>query len=159
VPGARPPSRPLASPPRHDLVGIGLAVFGIYNLALGLLMVVVPGEFFRLIGPFGARNDHYTRDNATFGLAIGIAALIAVRRERWRVPVLIVLAVQFSLHAVNHLVDIDVAHSEWAGPLDFALITLGAALASVLALRAAREQRGRSLGGRRVGGHADDSRR
>jgi hypothetical protein len=125
----------------RDLVGVGLGAFALYNLALSLFMVVAPGAFFELIGPFGERNDHYTRDNATFGLALGVAALIAVRVRSWRLPVLAVLAVQFALHAVNHLVDISAAQPQVVGPVDFALLTLGAILAVLLAVRARREQR------------------
>ena len=123
------------------MVALGLVVFGVYNLALGLFMIVAPGPFYELIGPFGPRNDHYTRDNATFALALGIAALVAVRMERWRVPVLVILAAQFALHALNHLVDIGAARPRSAGPIDFALITLGAIVAAALALRAWRRGR------------------
>ena len=54
---------------------------------------------------------------------------------------LVILAVQFSLHAVNHLVDISAARPELVGPIDFVLVTLGAMLAVLLAVRAKREQR------------------
>ena len=137
------PRTPAARSSREgrDLVGVGLAAFALYNLALSLFMVIAPGAFFELIGPFGERNDHYTRDNATFGLAVGTAALIAIRLRSWRLPVLVVLAVQFSLHALNHLVDISAAQPELVGPIDFALLTLGALLAILLAVRAKREQR------------------
>ena len=47
-----------------------------------------PGFFFDEIGPYGARNDHYMGDLATWYLALGAVALVAVRRARWRVPVL-----------------------------------------------------------------------
>jgi hypothetical protein len=104
-------------------------------------MVIAPGAFFELVGPFGERNDHYTRDNATFGFALGAAALIAIRIRNWRLPVLVILAVQFSLHAVNHLVDISAARPALVGPIDFVLLTLGAMLAVLLAVRAKREQR------------------
>ncbi|CAA9481584.1 MAG: hypothetical protein AVDCRST_MAG17-203 [uncultured Solirubrobacterales bacterium] len=124
----------------RDLVAAGLLAFGIYNLALGALMVVAPGLFFEVIGPFGTRNDHYTRDTATFSLALGAITLVAVRRASWRAPVLAVLAVQFTLHALNHLADINAARPPAAGPVDFALITIGALLASLLAVRAFREE-------------------
>jgi hypothetical protein len=126
---------------QRDLVGVGVGAFALYNLALSLFMVVAPGAFFELIGPFGERNDHYTRDNATFGLALGVAALIAIRVRSWRLPVLAVLGVQFSLHAVNHLVDISAAQPQVVGPIDFALLTLGAILAVLMAVWAHREQR------------------
>jgi hypothetical protein len=129
-----------ASSPRRDLVGAGLVIFALYNLSLGLFMVVAPGSFFELIGPFGERNDHYTRDTATFGLALGVATAIAVRLRRWRAPVLAVLALQFILHAVNHLVDIEAARPQAVGPVDFALVALGAVVATSLAVRAWREE-------------------
>jgi hypothetical protein len=122
-------------------VGTGLVVFALYNLALGLFMVVAPGPFFELIGPFGERNDHYTRDTATFSLALGVATAVAVRARRWRTPVLAVLAVEFVLHAANHLVDIDAAREEVVGWVDFALLALGAVIAIYLAIRAWREER------------------
>ena len=122
-------------------MGTGLVIFALYNLALGLFMVVAPGPFFELIGPFGERNDHYTRDTATFSLALGVATAVAVRMRRWRTPVLAVLAVEFVLHAANHLVDIDAAREEVVGWVDFALLALGAVIAIYLAIRAWREER------------------
>lgn len=107
---------------RRDFVAIGLVAFGLYQVALALLMVVAPGTFFEEIGPFGVQNDHYIRDNATFGLALGAGALAAVRLPAWRVPVLAVLLLQFGLHTVNHLVDIGEAEPESTGVIDFVLL-------------------------------------
>ncbi len=56
------------------------------------------------------QNDHYLRDTATFNLAFGAALAVAVkRRQTWRTPVLCCVALQFALHAINHLADIGAA--------------------------------------------------
>jgi len=47
-------------------------------------MILAPGWFFRNVGPFGPRNDHYTRDNATMSIAFGAVGLTALRRPSWR---------------------------------------------------------------------------
>jgi hypothetical protein len=105
-----------------------LIAFGAGQLVLGLLLWVTPGFFYDEIGPFGARNDHYMGDVATFYLALGAAALVAVRRESWRVPVLALALVQYALHSLNHLIDIGESDPTWIGPADFGLLTLGAVL-------------------------------
>ena len=105
-----------------------LIAFGAGQLILGVLLWVTPGFFYDEIGPFGARNDHYMGDVATFYLALGAAALIAVRRVSWRVPVLTLALVQYALHSLNHLIDIGESDPSWVGPADFVLLTLGALL-------------------------------
>ncbi|HEY7960831.1 MAG TPA: hypothetical protein VID29_02825 [Solirubrobacteraceae bacterium] len=99
---------------------VGVAVFGVYHVALALFMAVAPRAFFTDIGPFGVLNSHYIRDTATFNAAIGGALLVAVRRPSWRVPVLALCTLQFALHSLNHLVDIGRAHPSWNGYFDFA---------------------------------------
>jgi hypothetical protein len=94
---------------------IALIVIGVYHLALGALMVLAPDTFFEEIGPFGVQNDHYIHDVATYNLAAGVVSLVAVRRPSWRLPVLVFLVLQFALHTVNHLVDIDEADPEAVG--------------------------------------------
>jgi hypothetical protein len=121
-----------------DIVGVGLIAFGVYHLALGIFMVVAPGAFFTEIGPFGVQNDHYIRDNATFPLAIGAGLLIAAGRPSWRFPVLLVAAVWYLAHAVNHLVDIGESDPDWVGPVDFVVILLSGLALLWLALVAAR---------------------
>lgn len=116
----------------------GLLALGLYQLALGLFMVVAPGTFFTEVGPFGARNDHYIRDNATWELALAAVALAAVARRSWRVPVLALAAAHYALHAVNHLVDVDEATPAWIGVVDLALLAIGAALLVALWRRAHR---------------------
>jgi hypothetical protein len=105
-----------------------LIAFAVGQLVLGLLLWLTPGFFYDEIGPFGAQNDHYMGDVATFYLALGAAVLVSVRRESWRVPVLTLALVQYALHSLNHLIDIGESDPGWIGPADFVLLTLGAAL-------------------------------
>ena len=90
----------------------------VYHAALGLYMVFAPGSFFEQVGPFGERNDHYIRDNATMNLAFAVGLFVAAKRSRWRVPVLAVVALQFGFHTINHIVDITEADPEWIGYFD-----------------------------------------
>jgi hypothetical protein len=105
-----------------------LIAFALGQLLLGLLLWLTPGFFYDEIGPFGARNDHYMGDVATFYLALGAVALVAVRRVSWRVPVLALALVQYALHSLNHLIDIGESDPGWIGPADFVSLTLTAAL-------------------------------
>ena len=101
-----------------------LALFGAAQVVLGLLLWITPGFFFDEIGPYGVRNDHYLGDLATWYLALGAATLVAVRRPRWRVPVLALAFIQYALHSVNHLIDVGDAHPKWLGPANLASLVL-----------------------------------
>lgn len=114
----------------------GIAAFALVHLALALTMAVSPHTFYKAVGPFGPYNDHYIRDVATFYAAFGLAGAVSLARADWRVPVLFALLVQYSLHSVNHLVDIGNAHPAWTGYFDFASL-VAAALALAWLLRAA----------------------
>jgi uncharacterized membrane protein len=124
---------------RRDAVTAGIALLGIYSLALALLMALAPHTFFAKVGPFGVRNDHYIRDTATFSAAIGVGLLIALRRPSWRVPMLAISTLQFALHSINHLVDIDKAHPAWNGYFDFFSLAAATILLAWL-LRLARAE-------------------
>jgi hypothetical protein len=91
-------------------------VLGVYHLALGVLMMAAPGTFFRRIGGYGVRNDHYIRDTSTFYLALGAVMLLAVRRPRWRVPLLVFAVLEYAAHLGNHLADVSKSHPAWQGP-------------------------------------------
>ena len=72
-------------------IEVTLIVFGAYSVLLGLFMFVAPGTFFDTLGSFGARNDHYIFDNATFEFPLGLTLLAPSdgRRGgflRWRSP-------------------------------------------------------------------------
>jgi uncharacterized membrane protein len=118
------------SDPEHPARGTRLAtrtlvmVAGVYHLALGAFMVAAPKTFYDKIGPFGPYNDHYVRDNATFYIALGIALLVAVARVRWQVPLLALAALQYAVHVLNHIWDIDDADPTWVGPVDAVALAL-----------------------------------
>ena len=122
---------------RPGLVEVGIGAFGVYHLVLALIMAAAPHEFYTQIGPFGPQNDHYIRDTATFNAALGFGFLVALRRPAWRIPVLAITTVQFALHSINHLVDIDRAHPAWTGYFDFFSLATATVLLAFL-LRAAR---------------------
>ena len=105
-----------------------LIVFAVVQLVTGALLWLAPGFFYDQIGPFGARNDHYMGDVATFYLALGAVMLVAVRRPSWRVPVLALALVQYALHALNHLIDVGESDPGWVGPADFVALALGTIL-------------------------------
>jgi heme/copper-type cytochrome/quinol oxidase subunit 4 len=112
-----------------------LAVFAVIQLVLGALLWLTPGFFFDEVGPYGTRNDHYMGDLATFYLALGAVALVAVQRASWRVPVLVFALIQYTLHAVNHLLDVGEADPEWLGPANLASLLLGVVVLGVLLSR------------------------
>jgi hypothetical protein len=115
------------STPLSSAVGVGVIALAVYHLVIAAMMIFVPHAFFTSVGPFGAQNDHYLRDTATFNLAFGVALLIAYRRPSWRTPILLCVTLQFALHTINHLADIGAAHPHWIGPFDFASLALGTA--------------------------------
>jgi len=80
-------------------VRAAMIAFAAYHLVLALFMAIAPHAFFTDVGPFGARNDHYVRDVATYNAALGVGFLIAFQRRSWRVPVLVITLVQFALRS------------------------------------------------------------
>jgi hypothetical protein len=118
---------------RARYVEVTLIVFGAYSVLLGLFMFVAPGTFFDTLGSFGARNDHYIFDNATFEFPLGLMMLAAVRWSSWRVPALAFATVHWGLHALSHTIDPHHAAGEsigWleAGGLVVATVMLAIAL-------------------------------
>jgi hypothetical protein len=101
-----------------------LLVFALGQLVLGALLWLTPGFFFDEIGPYGTRNDHYMGDLATWYLALGGVALVAVRNPSWRLPVLVLAFIQYALHSFNHLLDVGEADPEWLGPANLASLVL-----------------------------------
>ena len=102
--------------------------FGVYSVLLGLFMMVAPGAFFDTLGAFGARNDHYIFDNASFELPLGALLLAAVRWPTWRVPALSFAVAHWSLHALSHILDTGHADGRVIGLLEFAGLLVGTVL-------------------------------
>ena len=125
---------------------IAIAVVAAVNLAIGLFAAIAPGSFFEEIGTYGAENGHYVGDVAAFYLAAGVGLVLAVSRPSWRVPVLVLVALWWGLHALNHLGDINEASSDGKGISDTILIGAGAAAIGYLALVASRDQGARDAG-------------
>jgi hypothetical protein len=125
------------SPP--SVLTVGLGAFAAYHLALAALMAFAPHAFYVDIGPFGVANDHYIRDVASYNAALAFAFAMAVRRPSWRVPVLALTTVQFALHSINHLIDIDKAHPVWNGYFDFFSLAILTVLLAWLWRKAADE--------------------
>jgi hypothetical protein len=128
-------------PSAPSTIVVGLAAFAAVQLGLALFMAVSPHGFYTDVGPFGAFNGHYVRDVATFYAAIGVGLLLAIRHVAWRVPVLAITTIQYALHSVNHLLDIDKAHPAWNGYFDFGSIGAATVLLAWLWRRAALEVR------------------
>jgi hypothetical protein len=120
---------------------VGLLVFGLSSLLLGLLMAAAPGTFFTLVGPYGVRNDHFIHDTAGFQIALAVLLLVAVRCRSWRVPALVANAIQWSLHAISHLLDIGGATPYWLGYFDFLALSTGTGVLILLAIYAGRAER------------------
>jgi hypothetical protein len=122
----------------ESLVEASLLVFGLPSLILGLTMAIAPAVFFELVGPYGVRNDHYIHDTASFQIALAVLLLVALRVPAWRVPALVANAIQWSIHAISHAIDVGDAQPTWLGYFDLAALTAGSALLILLAILAAR---------------------
>lgn len=106
-------------------VGLG-ALAGVQTI-IGGWMVLAPGSFTTRVAPFGARNDHLLRDLASWELALAVIAALAVTRPTWRVPVVALALLHYTLHALNHLVDLGQADPAWVGVADLLSLSVGAA--------------------------------
>jgi hypothetical protein len=122
-------------------VRLGLLVLGVTQVAIALWIVIDPGSFFAHVGGFGVRNDHYLRDVATFEMALGVVALVAVQRPSWRLPVLFFAALQFTLHTINHIADSGKAVASTSGAGDAIELGIGALLLVGLLWLVVREPR------------------
>jgi hypothetical protein len=116
-----------------------LALLGAYHLLLGAAMVAAPRTFFDDVATYGAFNDHYIRDVASFYVALGVVMLVAVARTSWQVPLLAFATLQYALHLLNHLWDVGDTDPGWLGPANAAALALIGALLFWL-LRGGRER-------------------
>lgn len=114
---------------RPDLVAAALLLFGVFSLLTGAWLFLDPGGFYDVIATYPPRNDHFLRDIGSFDVALGAAALYGARRPGWRAPMLGVLALQYGLHTISHLIDIHGTDPRALGVANF-----GALLAATLLL-------------------------
>jgi hypothetical protein len=105
-----------------------LTAFAAIQVLLGAGLWLTPDFFHDEIGPYGPQNDHYMGDLATWYLALGAAAFVAVRRTSWRVPVLALAFIQNALHSFNHLIDVGEADPDWLGPANLVSLVLATLL-------------------------------
>jgi hypothetical protein len=110
-----------------------LLVLAVYHLLLGALMFFAPGAFYDTLGKFPPENHHYIKDVSTFYIALGVVFFVSVRRRSWRTPVLAFSALEYGLHAINHLVDVNEATSDLTGWFDFFALAGIALLLAALA--------------------------
>ena len=116
---------------RSRFVDVILVMYGIYSVALGVFMMLLPVAFFNTLGAFGSRNNHYIFDNASFELPLGLLLLAAMRWSTWRVPALAFATVHWALHALSHLIDTDHHAGAWVGYLEFAGLALSTVLLAI----------------------------
>jgi hypothetical protein len=110
-----------------------LLVAAVYHLLLGAFMFFAPGGFYDSLGKFPPENHHYIKDVSTFYIALGVVFFVSVRRRSWRTPVLVFAALEYTIHALNHLVDVNKASSDFVGWFDFFSLALIALIFVALA--------------------------
>jgi hypothetical protein len=128
---------------RSRFVEVTLIAFGVYSVVLGLFMMVAPGTFFDTLGAFGARNDHYIFDNASFELPLGLLLLAAARWPSWRVPALAFATLHWGLHGLSHILDTHHAAGDWVGLLEFAGLALVTVLLAIALRYSVIDEKGR----------------
>ncbi len=110
-----------------------LLVIAVYHLLLGAFMFFAPGTFYDGLGKFAPKNTHYIKDVATFYIALGAAVFVSVRRRSWRTPLLAFAALEYAIHALNHLIDVGKASSDLTGWFDFFSLAVIALILTALA--------------------------
>ncbi len=130
----RDPARPRAGT-RVDLATAVILVAGATQVASGVLAFLAPGAFYDLVASYPPENRHFIKDLGSWQIGLGGLALYGARRADWRVPLLGLLALQYVLHTVSHVIDAGDAAKGWHDT--FALITqgLGAVILTALFLR------------------------
>lgn len=114
-----------------------LMVAAAYHLILGAYMFFAPGSFYDTLGKFPPENHHYIKDVATFYIALGAAFYVSSHRPSWRVPILAFAVLEYTIHALNHLIDVGDAATDAKGWFAvFALTALTVVLAGLLAAAA-----------------------
>ena len=135
----------LASSPAARASGLraGLLALAATQLVLGLWLALAPGAFYDALAGFGARNDHFLRDNATYYLASAPVLAVAAYRASWRAPVLALVGLQYALHALNHLVDVGGSDPSWVGPFDLVSLVVVTVVMGVMFRASLRDEEAR----------------
>jgi hypothetical protein len=115
-----------------------LLVVAAAQLLPGILAIVAPGVFYDQLGAYPPENHHYIRDVGSWQIGLGLLALAAARRPALRAPVLLALAVQYVLHGVSHVIDVNAPDPAWQGPAALALQVAGAVVLTALAIKESR---------------------
>lgn len=110
-----------------------LLIAAVYHLLLGAFMFFAPGAFYDTLGKFPPKNTHYVKDVSTFYVALGVVFYGSVRLRGWRTPVLVFAALAYSIHAINHLIDVGKAATDLTGWFDFFALALIALILAALA--------------------------
>lgn len=114
-----------------------LLVAAAYHLILGAYMFFAPGSFYDTLGKFPPENHHYVKDVSTFYIALGAAFYVSSHRPSWRVPILAFAVLEYTIHALNHLIDVGDAATDARGWFAvFSLTALTVVLAGLLAAAA-----------------------
>ena len=100
-----------------------LLVVGVSQLAVGVLAFFAPGAFYDLVAAYPPENHHFLKDIGSWNVALGAIAIYGAGRPDWQVPLLGFLALQYGLHTISHIVDLNDAEEDWQGW--FALVTQG----------------------------------
>ena len=124
-----------ARPARRDTVDVVLLVVAAQQILLGLFALIAPGAFYDTVAPYPPDNDHFLKDVGSWQVALGSAALYAVRRPAWRAPMLAILALQYGLHAISHAIDVGQSDPEWQGPVALGLLVVTTLVLAALFLR------------------------
>ena len=116
-----------------------LVVVAVSHVAIGLWQFLAPGAFYDTVATFGARNDHFVRDISTIFVALGVAFWLSATRPAWRAPVLAVAVIQYTVHLISHIIDVQMARPASLGWLTIGLLLGPLALFVALLRRSARE--------------------
>lgn len=135
---ATAPARPATG--RIDATGVVLLIVAASQLLPGILALVAPAAFYDAFAAFPPENSHFIRDVGSWQVALGILALVAWRRPAFRTPVLGVLAVQYALHLLSHVIDVNASDPAWHGPFGLVAEGLGAVVLTALFVKEYRSR-------------------
>ena len=131
--GTRAPARGQPAPARgQGYVTAVTAVAGAFMVAAGVWGLVAPGSFTEFVD--FPPHEHFVHDAGAFQLGIGATLLLALA---WRDGLALALAgflVANTVHAANHLIDLDLGGHAWDAP-GLAALSLVAGVALALRLR------------------------